>query len=99
MTTHTSKQALLSEDHPTVKRIYLHITRDYSITSLVTNCQTMALLVEVGEVVQVDSTNYATHYHGFRPYQHPHLTCVPCGRGPMRQASMSRCWSTSVCAP
>ena len=73
-------QALLREDHPTAEQIYQRVTRDFPMTSLVTVYRTMALLVEMGEALEIDSIDPVTHYDGFRPYQHPHLTCASCGR-------------------
>jgi Fur family transcriptional regulator, peroxide stress response regulator len=73
-------KALLAGDHPTVDEIYETVRRDFPMTSLVTVYRTVALLRDEGEVLEVDARNRATHYDAARPYSHPHLVCVRCGR-------------------
>lgn len=73
-------KALLAGDHPTVEEIYETIKRDFPMTSLVTVYRTVALLREVREVLEVVVCDPATHYDGARPYPHPHLVCIACGR-------------------
>lgn len=73
-------RALLSEDHPTVQRIYAVVSRDFPMTSLVTVYRTIALLRDAGEVLEVDSLDPLPHYDGLRPAHHPHLVCETCGR-------------------
>jgi Fur family peroxide stress response transcriptional regulator len=72
--------ALLEADHPSVEQIHRRVARDFPMTSLATVYRTLAMLVEMGEVLEVDAPEPMAHYDGFRPKPHPHLTCRLCGR-------------------
>ena len=73
-------KTLLAGDHPTVEAIYESVKHDFPMTSLVTVYRTIALLRDLGEVLEVDSGDPMAHYDGNTPYHHPHLVCVACGR-------------------
>jgi Fur family transcriptional regulator, peroxide stress response regulator len=73
-------EALLEADHPTVEQIHRRVAHAFPMTSLVTVYRTLAMLVEMGVVLQVDAPEPVAHYDGFRPQPHPHLTCAVCGR-------------------
>lgn len=73
-------KTLLAGDHPTVEGIYESVKRDFPMTSLVTVYRTIALLRDLGEVLEVGSGDLMAHYDGNTPYHHPHLVCVACGR-------------------
>jgi Fur family transcriptional regulator, peroxide stress response regulator len=73
-------RALLTGDHPTIEEIYATVKRDFPMTSLVTVYRTLATLREAGEVLGVKLGDPSAHYDGARPYPHPHLVCLRCGR-------------------
>jgi len=71
---------LLAADHPTVEAIYEAVKRDFPMTSIVTVYRTVDLLRDWGEALEVESADPLAHYDAHRPYHHPHLVCVSCGR-------------------
>jgi Fur family peroxide stress response transcriptional regulator len=73
-------KALLAADHPTVDEVYEAVRHDFPMTSPVTVYRTMAMLRDMGEVIEVDSSDPVARYDAHRPYQHPHLVCGHCGR-------------------
>jgi len=69
-----------SEEHPSVEQIYERMKADFPTTSLATIYKTVALLKEVGEVLELGFGSGSNRYDGNKPYPHPHLICIQCGR-------------------
>ncbi len=71
---------LSDENHPSIDDIYRRVKTDFPMMSLATVYKTVALLQEMGEVLEVIPAGDVAHYDGIRPYPHPHLICSRCGR-------------------
>ena len=67
-----------SNQHPGAEQIYEHIQADFPMTSLATVYKTLALLVEMGEVLEIRYCGDSTRYDGRVARSHPHLICVKC---------------------
>lgn len=69
----------VSEGHPSVEQIYERIHADFPTTSMATVYKTVALLKEMGEVLELGFADGSSRYDGRRPESHPHLICTQCG--------------------
>ncbi len=49
------------------------------MTSLATVHKTVALLKEMGEILELGFSNDSNRYDANKPFSHPHLACVKCG--------------------
>lgn len=68
-----------SEGHPSAAQLYAGIQRQFPTMSQATVYKTLALLKDMGQVLEIDLRD-DSHYDGNRPEPHPHLICVQCGR-------------------
>lgn len=68
-----------SKGHPSVEQIYDQIKVQFPTTSLATVYKLVALLREMGEVLQLGFPNASNRYDGNNPSPHPHLICTMCG--------------------
>lgn len=72
-------ETLASTDcHPTVNEIHSEVRRLYPSTSLATIYNTIELLKEVGQVLELEFSGSPNRYDGLRPDSHPHLICLSC---------------------
>ncbi|HNU72082.1 MAG TPA: transcriptional repressor [Thermodesulfobacteriota bacterium] len=67
-----------SEDHPTVEQIYQQVRTQFPTTSLATIYKTVALLKDLGEVLELGFPDGSNRYDGARPLPHPHVICIKC---------------------
>jgi len=67
-----------SEQHPSAEQIYQHVKADFPMTSLGTIYKTLALLVEMREILEIGLCGDSTRYDGRIARSHPHLICVKC---------------------
>lgn len=67
-----------SRDHPTVEQVHRHVLQDFPMTSLATVYKTMALLKEIGAVLEIGIADGSNRYDGHNPHPHPHLICTKC---------------------
>jgi Fur family peroxide stress response transcriptional regulator len=65
-------------EHLNVEQIYERVRADFSMTSLATVYKTIAVLKEMGEVLELSLDDNCKHYDGSKPHPHPHLICVRC---------------------
>ena len=74
--------AILAESdvHPSVQDIYQQVRADFPMTSLATVYKTIALLKEMGQVLELGFGDDGSRYDGRQPTPHPHLVCVSCSR-------------------
>lgn len=68
-----------SEGHPTVEEIFKQVKTDFPTTSLATLYKTIALLKQLGEVLELGFSETGNRYDGNTPYPHPHVICTVCG--------------------
>jgi Fur family transcriptional regulator, peroxide stress response regulator len=68
-----------NEGHPSVEAIYLQVKKDFPTTSLATVYNTVNLLKELGEVLELGFRDLGSRYDGTKPYPHPHAICLKCG--------------------
>ena len=72
-------ETLASSDcHPTVNDIHAEVRRIYPSTSLATIYNTIELLKETGQVLELEFSGFPNRYDGLRPDSHPHLICMNC---------------------
>jgi Fur family peroxide stress response transcriptional regulator len=65
-------------EHFNVEQIYERVRADFPMTSLSTVYKTVAVLKDMGEVLELSLDDNCKHYDGSKPYPHPHLVCVQC---------------------
>jgi Fur family peroxide stress response transcriptional regulator len=68
-----------SEGHPSASELYTKIKRQFPTMSRATVYKTLALLKEIGQVLEIDLRD-DSHYDGNRPEPHPHLICLKCNK-------------------
>jgi Fur family peroxide stress response transcriptional regulator len=68
----------LSDGHPGAEHIFDQIKADFPTTSRATIYKTIAMLKEMGEVLEL-TFDEGNRYDGNRPHPHTHLICVECG--------------------
>ena len=66
-----------SEGHPSAAQLYARIKRQFPTMSHATVYKTLALLKDMGQVLEIDLRD-DSHYDGNRPQPHPHLICTQC---------------------
>ena len=72
-------EALASTDsHPSANEIHAEVRRWYPSTSLATIYNTIELLKEAGQILELEFSGAANRYDGRRPASHPHLICLAC---------------------
>jgi Fur family transcriptional regulator, peroxide stress response regulator len=67
-----------SDGHPSVEQIYEQVHRDFPTTSIATVYKTVALLRELGEVLELGFPDGSNRYDGSNPFPHPHVICTRC---------------------
>lgn len=73
------KVVIGNKEHLSVEQIYGRVKVDFPMTSLATIYKTLAVLKEMGEVLEVDLGTDGARYDGNNPHPHPHLICIECG--------------------
>lgn len=68
-----------SERHPSAAQLYARIKRRFPTMSQATVYKTLALLKDMGQVLEIDM-HEDSHYDGNRPQPHPHLICMKCNK-------------------
>ncbi|MBN2146308.1 MAG: transcriptional repressor [Anaerolineales bacterium] len=72
------KIMLTSEEHPTVEEVYNRVRSAYPMTSMATIYKTVALLKEMGEVMEIGMGHGSNRYDGLHPEPHLHMICTSC---------------------
>ena len=71
---------IASEHHPTIGELHREVRRSFPRTSLATIYNTIEVLKEFGEVLEIEFSGGSNRYDGRRPESHPHLICIQCER-------------------
>ena len=69
---------LASDRHPSVSEIHEGVRVSYPGTSLATIYNTIEILKETGQVLEIEFSASANRYDGRIPVSHPHLVCLQC---------------------
>jgi Fur family peroxide stress response transcriptional regulator len=72
------KILLNNTEHLGVEQIYERVRVDFPMTSLATIYKTVAVLKDMGEVLELNFGDSGSRYDGSKPYSHPHLVCLQC---------------------
>ena len=64
--------------HPSARHLYEQLHLQFPTTSPATVYKTLALLKEMGEVLELGFSDDDNRYDGNQPAPHPHLICVCC---------------------
>jgi Fur family peroxide stress response transcriptional regulator len=67
------------QEHLSVEQIYERVQVDFPMTSLATIYKTVAVLKDIGEILELGFSGESKHYDGSHPDPHPHLVCINCG--------------------
>ena len=68
-----------SEGHPSALQLYEKIKAQFPTISHATVYKTLALLKEMGQVLEID-LHGDSHYDGNDPNPHPHMICIKCSK-------------------
>ncbi len=68
----------VSERHPSAAGLHEEIKEQFPTTSLATVYKTLAVLKQLGEVLELEFSQQDNRYDGRKPYPHPHLICTRC---------------------
>lgn len=71
---------IASDKHPSASEIHKGVRRYFPGTSLATIYNTIELLKETGQVLEIEFSGAANRYDGRIPDSHPHLICLECER-------------------
>ena len=69
---------LASDRHPSVSEIHEGVKRYFPGTSLATIYNTIELLKDIGQVLEIEFSGASNRYDGRIPSSHPHLVCEVC---------------------
>lgn len=72
------KILLTEKRHPSAEQIYEQVKADFPMTSLATVYKTIALLKEMGEVMELPCPQEGSRYDGQQHHPHPHVVCIRC---------------------
>ncbi len=67
-----------SNEHPSAEQIYKRVQVDFPMTSLATIYKTVAVLKEMGEILELSFSDDSSRYDGGSSQPHPHLICIKC---------------------
>src|SRR5205823_14431427 len=69
-----------SEGHPTANQVLRRVQRRFPMVGKATVYNTIQLLKDLGQVLELEFRDAANRYDGNVPEPHPHLVCTRCGR-------------------
>jgi Fur family peroxide stress response transcriptional regulator len=67
-----------SSNHPTVEQVYAQVRQEFPTISLATVYKTVALLKEIGELLELGMRDGSSRYDGNKPWPHSHVICTQC---------------------
>lgn len=75
-----AKILAVSKGHPSVEAIFEQVRGDFPTMSLATVYRNILLLKSLGEVLELGFPDGSNRYDGNRPFPHPHVICIKCGK-------------------
>ncbi|MFO7931876.1 MAG: Fur family transcriptional regulator [Thermodesulfobacteriota bacterium] len=69
-----------STGHPSVEDIYGKLRKDHPSMSLATVYRNVMLMKSLGEILELGFPDGSNRYDGNKPYPHPHIICIQCGK-------------------
>ena len=67
-----------SKGHPSVDSIYEQVKNSFPTTSLATIYKNVAVLRDLGQLLELGFSDDCNRYDGNKPYDHPHVVCTVC---------------------
>jgi len=74
------EELLRTDSHPSVEEIYRELRPLYPMMSLATVYKTVAILKELGEVIELEFSDGRNRYDAHTHQPHAHLVCRRCDR-------------------
>lgn len=69
-----------STGHPSAETIHEKLTTDFPTMSLATVYRNVSVIKSLGEVLELGFPDGSNRYDGKKPYPHPHIICIKCGK-------------------
>ena len=69
-----------NDSHPSVESICTRLRGAFPSMSQATVYRNIMLLKSLGEVYEIGLAGEGSHYDGRKPYPHPHIVCLTCGK-------------------
>ncbi len=69
-----------SQGHPSVEEICRRLQRRFPGISPATVYRNIMLIKSLGEAVEIVLAGAGSRYDGRKPYPHPHIVCLECGK-------------------
>jgi Fur family peroxide stress response transcriptional regulator len=69
-----------SKGHPNVETIFEKLQDRFPTISLATVYRNVILFKSIGQVLELGFPDGGNRYDGNKPYPHPHVVCVRCGK-------------------
>ena len=69
-----------SREHPSVNDIWRRLQRRFPGISQATVYRNIMLIKSLGEAYEIALAGAGSRYDGRRPYPHPHVVCLECGK-------------------
>ncbi|MCX7823406.1 MAG: transcriptional repressor [Syntrophobacterales bacterium] len=69
---------VFSDIHPSVEDVFHQVREQFPTTSIATVYKTVALLKDLGEILELGFPDMSNRYDARKPYPHPHVICLRC---------------------
>lgn len=69
-----------SVDHPSAETMHEQLKADFPTMSLATVYRNICVSKSLGEVLELGFPDGSNRYDGKKPYPHPHIICIKCGK-------------------
>jgi len=69
-----------SVDHPSAEAIYEQLKENFPTMSLATVYRNLCVIKSLDEVLELGFPDGSNRYDGKKPYPHPHIICIKCGK-------------------